>query len=154
MNSGKQNILTGIIKSGVFRKMFLFLFVFHLVVAHLALEGYVICIESSGKIHLESPETHQYCCGFSSENVPGTFPLEKPIVPELEECKDIFLIEHGDEENSTAAVKIIPKFFTTVLFINKDLVKTGSDILFYNIPNQQLNYSPQLTSYKTVSLLI
>src|SRR3972149_1123053 len=106
MKSGNQNILLKINNSGFFRKLFLFLFVLHLIVAHLVLQNYVICIENNGKVHLESLEAQQYCCGISSENFSGTFPFEDPIVLELEECKDIFLIEHGDEVYSTAAVKI------------------------------------------------
>ena len=154
MKSGNQKILTKINNSSFFGKLFLFLFVFHLLVAHLAFQNYIICIEDKGNVHLESLEEQQFCCGINPEIYSENSSIEYSLAQEQEECKDIILSEYCAEEYPNATVRIIPQIVTSVLFINNDsLVSDSVNLLSIN-QFQLLNISHQLTSYKTVSLLI
>ena len=60
---------TGLTKNDFTEKnqviQYLFLFVFHLFVAHLVFQNYIICIEDKGNVRLESLEEQQFCCGFN-----------------------------------------------------------------------------------------
>ncbi|GIK61866.1 MAG: hypothetical protein HND40_06760 [Ignavibacteriota bacterium] len=153
MKRKNLNIFKSIVERVAVRKVFLQIFVIHLLLAHVVLQSYVICFESDGRVVLESMANKQYCCATIISSSNNTNYLEANINEECNLCEDVAITENCDEEYSVTVKKYQPLNSTILIDFNN--LNVSSEEKKSTLITQEINYkSTQLDSYKTVLLLI
>src|SRR5690554_1727328 len=108
MKTKKQNIFKSFAERVAVRKIFLQIFVIHLLLAHVILQSYMVCFESDGRVVLESIADKQYCCNTNLTLSGESEYLEANINEECNLCDDVAFSENCDEEYSVTVKKYQP----------------------------------------------
>lgn len=153
MKVKKQNKIKTLAESAAVRRIFLQIFIIHLLLAHVVLQSYIVCFESDGRVVLESMADKQYCCDTNLTLSGESEYLEAKINEECNLCEDVAVSENCDEEYAVTVKKYQP-LNTSILI---DLISQNiiSEEKKSTLITKEINYkSTQLDSYKTVLLLI
>ena len=116
------------------------------------LQSYILCFGEDGRVVLENLNSEQFCCNYSNSDLFNLFYSSASFYKDHNNCEDISLTESCDEEKLIIKVKNVTNFFNLILFI--DYAQSNSNNFSIIIKSEKLDFSPQLSSYKTVSLLI
>ncbi len=153
MKIKNQNIFKSFAERIAVRKIFLQVFVIHLLLAHVILQSYIVCFESDGRVLLESMADKQYCCNTNLTLSGESEYLEANINEECNLCDDVAFSENCDEEYSVTVKKYQPLNASILIDIISQNIT--SEEKKSTLITQEINYkSAQLDSYKTVLLLI
>jgi hypothetical protein len=153
MKIKNQNILKSFAERVAVRKIFLQVFIIHLLLAHVILQSYIVCFESDGRVVLESMADKQYCCNTNLMLSGESEYLEANINEECNLCEDVAFSENCDEEYSVTVKKYQPLNASILIDIISQNIT--SEEKKSTLITQEINYkSAQLDSYKTVLLLI
>jgi hypothetical protein len=153
MKVKKQNIIKNFTESTAVKRIFLQIFINHLLLAHVVLQSYVLCFESNGRIVLENAADKQHCCN-STVLLENNFELTETNVDEdCQFCEDISITENCDDEYSITVKKLQP-VIQIVLHIFDNSYVINEKLNFLSFAENTDFRSLQLDSYKTVLLLI
>ncbi len=141
-----QNIFTNFTKSNIIKTFVLIVFLTHILLAHVVAQSYYLCIESDGKIVLESVSDKDNCCS------PTESEIANDDIETCSFCEDVSISEDCDDyysitKNNLQSIPVsdfcgsnthyfVDKIKINILTLNQNLI------------------SPYLDSHKTVLLLI
>ena len=141
-----QNIFTNFTKSNIIKTFVLIVFLTHILLAHVVAQSYYLCIESDGKIVLESVSEKDNCCS------PTESEVANDDIETCSFCEDVSISEDCDD-------------YYSITKNNLKLVQVSDlciSINYYSLDQFKINFttikqnsgSPHLDSHKTVLLLI
>lgn len=153
MKKKNLNIIKKIAEQVIVRRVFLQIFIIHLLLVHVVLQSYIVCFESDGRVVLESMADKQYCCNTNITLSSDSKYLEANLNEECKLCEDVAVSENCDEEYSVTVKKYQPINAAILIDLNNGNIL--SEEKKSTLITQEINYkSTQLDSYKTVLLLI
>lgn len=144
-----KNIIKNLAQSIVFKRFVLVLFILHLVLVHIMLQNYILCFENDGSIVLKSIEDKINCCdpSFAMTNAEYS---ESNKDENCSFCEDVSITDNCYDEYTITVKKAE---LTSVVILQDSVIPYTFNKKKFSFINKFRN-SPQLDSYKTVSLLI
>ncbi len=151
MKIKRNNIIKNFAQSIVIKRYVLALFITHLVLAHVILQNYILCFENDGRVVLESVLDLEDCCNSTSTVMTAEI-IDCRTDEDCSFCEDVAISENCDEEYLITTKQMQP-LIAVVLFSNNAPYPVNK-IEFSTVNKNEIKFSPQLDSYKTVLLLI
>lgn len=151
MKARNKNIIKKFSEAVVIKKIVLFIFIVHLILAHIVLQNYILCFENDGSVVLESVSELDNCCnpinGLMNNEI-----SERTNEKDCSLCKDLAISENCDVKYPIT-IKKTQSIIAAVLNINYTAYTVDKKD-FVSRNKNDINNSPTLDSHKTVLLLI